>query len=388
MTLFVVAPAALEVYIGGVLDPRAYAVEVRHSLARRYAEARIFRTLATKVSGPVETEPSAEDVTYWAEIEIRAGSASPPVRFQGWMVPVEYRNWPKDGVLICRGYLYLAEYLRNDLEDGTDFSGLADEDIVKTILSQFGFLSLASYNSSNIDGTGITLGDLWTASNPLADGPFHWPKGETGLAFIDRLDAISVPDDASGRYRTYETRTAAAVRTLLTSNPSGLADYTFTEDDILEGSSLGRDPAGAANRIVVSGFNYGDLDGPIAFVVESAFAPYLPSIVPDSGSGFPVQTLEFSSPMLEKETIAETPPGPGTGISCQAVADLLLSEHNAVLERVQIVTARRDEFDVGETMHVTSTRLNTDEDYLIEEVMIRYEESGQYTAILTGLRQS
>jgi hypothetical protein len=243
---------------------------------------------------------------------------------------------------------------------------------------------------------------MWiNLSNVLPPGPFTWAEGQSGLSYIEQLDEMSVPDDASGRYRTLESLDGTIYRYKEATAPAGTADFTFTEGvDVLE-ARISRDPSQAANRITVTGapmpvaLTLGGTGTELSFssdarfTVGSATAPYLPPGLPPGPEGYPEVTFQFSNPLIEKSTIAQLPTY--DVVSCQAVADFLLGEYNAVLDTLEFSTPRDDLLGPGQTIHLQSPRLGLTDPtrhYWLQHLDVELDERGQFTQRLRLLRKS
>jgi hypothetical protein len=379
-----VRTTTLEVYVhDGVdwqYDRTAYAVSCSFGFDQRVAEATVRRTGGGEVA-----------VNYWSPVEIRMGCApghGVAVRFNGYVVPVDNNLFPLEGVLVCRGNLYRAQWVRNQEPGGTLMAsppiGASDESQVGAILDACG----VAYTAGNIGGTGKALGSIydWVTEDTVTPGPFTWAEGEAGLSYIERLDEISVPDGATGRYRTFETLGGEVFRTAMATAPTTTPDFSFTEGvDVLE-ARITRDPEGAANKVTVDGspLPY-DPAAPAAvathtFTAASSFAPYLPPGVDYVG-------MAFSSPLIEKSLVAD----PGDVVSCEAVAQFLLAEYNCVLDVLEFSTPRDDLLGPGQTIHLHSPRLgitDPDQHYWLQRLEITYDERGQFTQRLTCVRKS
>ena len=255
--------------------------------------------------------------------------------------------------------------------------------------------------SGNIGGTGKDLGGgFLDFDNPAVPGPFTWAEGQAGLDYIDALDAVSVPDDASGRYRTFETLGGDIFRTKMATAPETTPDFTFTEGvDVLE-ARITRDPGGAANRVTVTGAPT-TLPGGVVGVEDldvyrytaaapEGEAPYLPPGLPNGPDGYPQVTTSFSSPMIEKTLISD-PEVTEDVVSCEAVAEFLLGEYNCVLDTLEFSTPRDDLLGPGQTIHLHSPRLGiTDEaqHYWLQHLEVTVDERGVFTQRLVCLRRA
>jgi len=281
-------------------------------------------------------------------------------------------------------------------------TGTSDQDQVVAVLTACAVPHLAT----NIGGTGKALG-LHTvdAVQALAPNPFVWQEGQPGLDYVEQLDAVSVPDAATGCYRTFESLGGEVFRILVVTAPDAAADATFAEGvDVLE-ASITRDPTGAANRVTVTGgpdpanatLMPGDpADVSVAFTATARYtatnptAPYLPAALPVGPDGYRVVATSFASPMIEKSLRAD-PHVAEDVMSCQNVADYLLGEYNAVVDTLEFSTPRDDLLGPGQTIHLHSPRLGlTDPDrhYWLQHLDVELDERGAFTQRLRCVRRS
>jgi hypothetical protein len=385
-----VRTTVLEVYIhDGVdwqYDATAYAASCSFGFDQRYAEATVRRTGGGEVA-----------VNYWSPIEIRLGCTpgeGAARRFLGYVVPVDNTLYPIEGTLTCKGALYRAAFVRNQTPGGTVMAepptGAPDEAQAQAILTACG----VDFTPTNIAGTGKALGSIaFDFSNPVVPGPFVWAQGQSGLDYLEALDAVSVPDDATGRYRTFESLNGEVFRIPIITAPAADPDFSFTEGVDVFDARITRDPAGAANVVEVTG-----MPTPIAgtgiegldvyrFTAGTADAPYLPPGLPVGAGGFPAVTATFSSPLIEKAEIAD----PGDVVACEAVAAFLLGEYNTIVDTLEFSTPRDDLLGPGQTVHLESTRLGlTDPDrhYWVQHLEVTFDERGAVTQRLRCLRRS
>ena len=393
----VVRTTTLEVYVhNGVewqYDGAAYAATCSFGFDQRVAEATVRRT------GSGEAE-----IQYWSPIEIKMGCTpgdGVSTRFKGYVVPIDNALFPIDNVLTCRGHLYRAQWVRQTTPGGKEMAppdtGASDQAQVQAVLTECG----VPFTAGNIGGTGKDLGaGFLDFDNPTVPGPFTWAEGQAGLDYIDALDAVSVPDDSSGRYRTFETLGGDIFRTKMATAPKTTPDFTFTEGvDVLE-ARITRDPGGAANRVTVTGaptvisgsvVGVEDLDVyRFTAAAPEGEAPYLPPGLPDGPDGYPQVTTSFSSPMIEKGLVSD-PDVPADVVSCEAVAEYLLAEYNCVLDTLEFSTPRDDLLGPGQTIHLTAPRLGiTDEaqHYWLQHLEVTVDERGVFTQRLVCLRRS
>jgi len=366
-------------------DGSAYAASCSFGFDQRVAEATVRRTGGGGVA-----------VNYWSKIEIRMGctpGAGEAVRFNGYVVPVDNQLFPIDATLVCKGNLYRAQWVRNQQPDGTDLAGPAgtsDQAQVMAVLDYCG----VTYTAGNIAGTGKALGSVYNGdpADVFTAGPWWWAEGEPGLSCIERVDEVSVPDDATGRFRTFETLGGDVFRIPMATAPKTTPDFSFAEGvDVLE-ARITRDPAGAANKVTVNGapLPIGSIPGVIGtetFTAGTSDAPYLPPGLPDGPDGYPAVGMAFSSPLIEKSEVAD----PGDVVACEAVAQFLLAEYNCVLDTLEFSTPRDDLLGPGQTIHLHSPRLgitDPDQHYWLQRLEVTLDERGAFTQRLTCVRRS
>ena len=386
-----VRTTTLEVYVhDGVdwqYDSSAYSASCSFGFDQRVAEATVRRTGGGSVA-----------VNYWSPIEVHLG-CSPghglAVRFKGYVIPVDNTLFPIEGVLTCKGTLYRAQWVRNQDEGGKVMAdpdtGTPDEVQVRTVLTDCG-VSLPV--PANVAGTGKDLGSLYSGNptDTVTPGPWTWGQGETGLAYIEKVDEISVPDTHDGRYRTFETLGGEIFRIPMATAPTTTPDFTFTEGvDVLE-AKITRDPAGAANKVTVTGAPIPDTGVPgvvsaLLFTAATSDAPYLPPGLPTAPDGHAYVGMSFASPLIEKQENADA----GNVVSCEAVAQFLLAEYNCVIDTLEFSTPRDDLLGPGQTIHVHSPRLgitDPDQHYWLQRLEITLDEQGAFTQRLTCIRKS
>ena len=385
-----VRTTTLEVYVHDGSDWRydasAYTASCSFGFDQRVAEATVRRTGGGSVA-----------VNYWSPVEIRMGTTpggGAATRFKGYVIPVDNSLFPIEGVLTCKGTLYRAQWVRNQTELGTVMAdpdtGTPDEAQVQAVLTTCG----VPFTAANIAGTGKALGSVYSgnALDAFTPGPWTWGEGEPGLSYVEKVDEISVPDTADGRYRTFETLGGDIFRIPMATAPTASPDFTFTEGvDVLE-AKITRDPAGAANRVTVTGSPLPSTGVPgvvdaETFTAATSDAPYLPPGLPDGPDGFPEVGMTFSSPLIEKSQNAD----PGDVVSCEALAQFLLAEYNCVIDTLEFSTPRDDLLGPGQTIHLYSPRLGiTDaaQHYWLQRLEITLDEQGAFTQRLTCIRKS
>lgn len=304
------------------------------------------------------TKPSC---TYDDVVTITLGAGTNDLaRFVGLVRDFQYSQTPPGVTTVCKGWLTRADEYENtedpQLVAGLTISDLVgtdtatSTDIVKAVLDRSG----TPYDASNIDGTSTIYGDafdpfIWrngASDNPLID---LISGGETAIAYIERYDAIDAVFDSGagtgGRYSTFETLpdvlSNTVFRTLIGGRPWATEDFTFTEGvDILNGQ-FERSISQTRNYFSVTGYDYGDGTGPVSFSLQ------------DSNDFQPVttkHTQRSSSPMIERGEDAE----PGTGMSCETVANALSLEYNREIVKGWIDTYRDDALGIGQ-VHMVRT---------------------------------
>ena len=342
-------------------------VRTQHGFNLRVAEAQVtLRAL------PAGIQP-------WDEIEIRMDANTTPattVRFVGYFVSADNQLYPKETILHCRGRLALAEVL--EAEVNVDMSSYAywliyggsyghtDEVMVTTILYICRSALVPDPAPAAIGGTGKTLGTVsWGRG-------FGWDAGETGLSFIDRLDAVCLG------YRTYDTFDGTITRKQISSIPASVPDFTFAEGVDIYRATETKSILEARNRIVVKGFPGWDSKTPITYTAEGG-NPFLLEV---GGSQW-YMTQNIDSPMIEKELEADA----GDGLSCEEVANWQLDELNCYAEKVVLTTPRADVIAPGDTIAVSAPiRLGVGNNFWVQEVDCEINRQNAFSQVLTCIR--
>lgn len=360
----VVQKPGLRVDLNGSSMTRVVSARCTFGYDQRFAEAEVTYTSGESLSP-----------TYWDEVEIYADANTVPAttkRFKGYVLRFDSTLWPGHTTMFCKGQLYVAEFVKNPNEEGTDLSdggnGQTDQAMVQAVLTACG----VPYVAGNIGGTGQTLGtQAWHLvdrdGTPTIVGPFVWQKGESGLAFIDRLDEISVPDDASGKYRTFESLAGDVFRVKITPNPqSGTADFTFTEDvDLLE-ATVTHDVTDAANKCTARGWDDGSPLGAVEST-QSAVSAVLPSAID--------VTYPVDSDMIERENTADA----GDGIACEAVAAYEVAARNVETVTVAFRTYRGDLLGPGQIIDINAaTTLGVDQTTWLRTLTVEVTARNQF----------
>lgn len=315
----------------------------------------------------------------WDEIEITVGASAgtAAVRFTGYFIAPESQLYPQEVTLQCRGKLARAEVYEapNNIDmsrysafiAGYDVSyGSTDQTMVATILYLCRVIpgwGNGPYLGADIGGTGKTLGLV------SKNRGFEYREGETGLSFIERLDAVCLG------YRTYDTFDGTVVRTLITAVPTGAADWpTFTEGADIFRASYGKTIIEAKNKIIVNGFPGWENETEIRKVAQGGNQFLLNT----DGSQY-YQVEHISSAMIESELTG------GTGLSCQEVAEWQLNELNRYSERITLTTPRDDLIAAGDiiAVYAPSRLALATTKFWVQSVDVERSRSGGFSQVLT-----
>jgi hypothetical protein len=302
------------------------------------------------------------------------GSGGNPVTWMGLITDIGYQLWPRAVVVSAKGYLIMADRMKNKTVGGASLTTLTggatatDGAIVAALFAASGIVDATpSPPQLHVGQTGRILG----AINPDA---FRWAEKESALAYLQRLD------EACAGYRTYDDAGGTIWRVQINAVPGVSPSATFTEGlDIFSGSTQ-KTILTAANRIVVTGADTGTGLGPVSNTQTGANGniPNPPQYITD----------EMSNPMLGYALDADRPAG--EGLSCQAAAIYLLSQFNLTQERVQFVTPRDDLLGLGVTIKVdtiahTADRLDAAGNYYLQHIDREIDEHGVFSQTFTCL---
>lgn len=348
-----------------------------HSFAQATATATV--TLANSGLRYPGQPPPAVNLSYWATVEIRAGAppyewagdpGTLPLRFTGYVTQVGRGLFPAQVTLSCRGKLAKCEMFGNrntqevgagaEILRGTDLTkdghGETDEGMVAHILSQSGLVNGVDFSftqgdaASSVGGTGIVFGRS-------SDESFIWQWGTPGISMIQQLEQITLG------FRTFERPDGVIVRQKITPRPDRDPVAYFTEGRDIERADSTDDPVRGKNLVTVTGSS--DSSGTDRFTVKQRNI-YMPS-------DFTYVLENVSSPMLERETAAES----GTGLSCEQVAYWKLDDLNRLFIVVNLTTPRDDALAPGETIQVTSpARLGVNQRLWVQSVTCEVGDSG------------
>jgi hypothetical protein len=336
----------LRVLINGVALPQVLSADVQFGFDQRTARASV-------------NVPTAEGLQAWSDVQIDIGASQSEqrLRFRGLLVDINYDLWPRAVTLQCRGPLYRAEYTRQSNEGGMSFAasglGTPDEDQVSTVLSECGITDM------DIDGTGVAIGSI-------AIDEVVWEEGQTGLAYIERLDEVSLG------FRTYDAPGGTVIRRQVSPRPAATAALTFTEGVDIFSASRQRTPVDTYNRAMVTGYDNGD--GPV-FAYRQQASPSLPP-------GIEFRTMELSSNLIERTDEGS----PGAGLTAAEIAEWKVLENNILRERVPFDTPRGDLIVPGMTIQVQSPeRLQTSANYWVQSVTASYSTAGEFTQSIIAI---
>jgi hypothetical protein len=329
--------------------------------------------------------PTKLAVTYDDAVTLTMGvvGSNVSVRFIGFVRDFRYSHNPRGVETVCRGLLTRAEEYEN-WEDPQLYGGLFIYDllgtqtgtapaIVKAVLNKAG----VSFTDANINGSSTVYGDIddafiWhngNSDNPLID---LQEAGETAMGYIERYDAIdcdfSATTGSGGRYRTFETLAGTVYRFMVGGRPRATEEFTFTETvDILDGN-FERSISDTRNYYVVTGYDPGDSTGPESFALQDANT-FQPSTEK--------HTYRFSSPMIERSNESD----PGTGMSCERLANVLSLEYNREIVSGWITTHRDDDLGIAQTHLVQAPggltgRLGVAEKLWVQSLDISVDQDG------------
>lgn len=291
-----------------------------------------------------------KDVPTWGhgdDLTISMGNGTNNVlRFTGALFQADHLNSGPTVELVARGPLYAVQKYRNPYPNGLtllDLTGgpATDEAIARAVLDVVG----VTYTSGNIDGTGITRGELAAVA-------YVWKHGETALDYLQRLSKASLG------YRMIETIGGDIYRVQIYNRPGSTPDFTFTEGvDIFEGAHTQRTTFGRYLAWSVTGFDYGDGLGPVSY-----------SNPADPGS---LEVYTFSSEMIEKSLQAD----PGSGVSAEEVEAYIEAESDHEIVKLgSLSTPRDDLFGPGQTHLINSALVGvTGEDLRLMGVTVEVE---------------
>lgn len=302
--------------------------------------------------------PLPDYVKYWSKIQIVAGvtpfDASIPqqgavVRFTGFVTSFSYQLWPPARVIHCQDVLVIASqtYTPEDM----DLHGLTDQQAVQQVLSGCGYNESTWIGVTDDSGTGTILADIEEAQ-------LFWELGETALAAIQKIDAVSLG------WRTYATVGGAIVRTLINTNPNKVTGlWSFGEGvDILDGS-IETEVIDPAQEITVDGF-----DGSVTTTTDPNDDPF---------------NWMNNSYWIRFKFLQTQARGSGT-IDPQLIAQYILSQVSRRIVKVTFSTHLDILFQGQEVVGVQSEKLEVDQKFWVQSVQLHVEASGALTQTISG----
>jgi hypothetical protein len=316
----------------------------------------------------------------WGTLEIKAGLTSiasdtfgpTTTRFNGLARNNGVTFWPYTPRLKGHGWLVLADATRvtDDLwakylsptdnpdplatpatwdppgiDMTNDGNGQRDYDQVTSILHSCGL----DTRTAGIGGFSYLLG-----TQTKAFEQFVWRRGQSGLEYIESLDAMAW-------FRTVETPDGFIWRRRATNLVPLFAtvQYTLNENqDILEGATITRDIANIFNRVVVTGYDDGSGDNVWVAIGAAELLP----------PGILLMTETFQSPLIEHPIKGERyVAGPGVppalvgtlvpGMSCQEVAEYWAGELSSPMLEAVVSTWRDEPFAPGDIVYLNCPHL-------------------------------
>lgn len=306
-------------------------------------------------------------IDFWSPIQVDLGTEGNTVatRFAGYVTDFDFSAYPRAVTLQCRGRLTKAEQVIAQLDteptsgdevQGILLAGMTDTAQVRYVLDASGMGP--DYSAGDIGGMPYVLGTETSQSSKGAKSVFLWGYKQTGLRYIESLDAASLG------FRTYQLMGGQVVRRQVTGRPStGAAGTLFTEGVDLWRGTANHSVRETYNRVVVSGFDSGS--GPVRWTATAGH-PHPPPNVQ-------YVSYPFSSPMIERQRASD----PGDGIPADAKADQLIRDLNHVFLSVDLATPRDDFVNPGDDIGVYAPdRLQVAQNFWVQHVRCRVDEEG------------
>lgn len=302
--------------------------------------------------------------TYYDDVSIVVDGTE---RWSGQFYQWDYSFYPRSVTMQCKGRLYRASQFKLPLEialsidkgllleDLIGASGGTDQIIVQAVLDYIGL----TLNGGSIGGTSKVMGII-------APEEFAWSVSDTALSYIQKIDAVSQG------YRTFESAGGSIFRSQISSRPAGSPDFSFTQGvDIVEASSS-RTVQDAYNAVRIGGYAVGDyLDPRVVYAEESN---------PFQGGSNPTRVFSWDNSMIERRAEAS----PGTGQSCEAMADFWLGELNREIVKVTMRTPRSDVIGPGQIHLVDAVnRIGVGEHLWVQRVDGELSQGGAFSQSMT-----
>lgn len=312
----------------------------------------------------------------WAYVTIKLYASTAVgviTSFEGWITEIDYTLWPRSVGLVCSGLLIRADTKHNPAVAGTDLvgaNGATDQSIVTAVLNACGLVMGAGpgYVNGTIGGTGVTLG-------AFARQNFLWAEGESGLAYIQRLDEVCLG------YRTFDDVAGQINRKLISVVPTASPVATFTEGLDIESGTTQETVTAIRNRVVVTGYDQGLGGGP-----STSSAQQISNFIPTVFGAAQYVSQQVSSPLIERALAAD----PGPGLSCEDVATYTLTQTNRKQTKTTFVTPRDDVISPGDTIAIhgaagVADRLGVHTTFWVQNIERELTEKGAFSQTLTCL---
>lgn len=295
--------------------------------------------------------------SFFDDVSIIVGGTT---RWSGVLYQFERNLYPRSVSLIAKGRMQLLADFKLQEEFSREEKGLhleellgsptgTDEQIVSAVLDYVG----VSTNGGSINGTGTVLGSI-------APEAFIWLATDSALSYIQKIDAISLG------YRTFESAAGAIYRTQITTVPSGGADYTFTEGEDIVQATSNRSVQDAYGAVRIGGYSVGDYADPRVWSATSG-------ITSD-------RTFSWNNEMIERRANSS----PGSGVSCEAIADYWLNELDHEIIKVTMTTPRDDVYGPGQIHRVDAPdRLSIGGTFFVQRCDGELRSDGAFSQSLT-----
>jgi hypothetical protein len=269
----------------------------------------------------------------------------------------------------CVGHLHRAERYKTPTNTNTPEvpgmdmvnggAGATDRAQVMAVLDACGLSS--HYSAANIGGWSNLLGTQTGTATKGVRQHFVWKVGETGLSYIQKLDAIGLG------YRTFDSGGSIVRRRIIARPHPTTSAATFTEGvDIFKGGRGRHSIRETANRVTAAGFNYGD--GPVQWTATGVH----PKAATTGVSYVDWEPPQNPNPMIEKVQ----PSDPGTGRSAREVAEWHLMDRNHVRLEPTFTTYRDDVLGAGDTISVEWPAVEMGQTFWVRHLRDRVDDEG------------
>lgn len=370
MTVIYRAPYLSVTVAGGTLTD-VLSARVQAGYGMRVAQADVVTR-----SLPVGIAP-------WDAVTVTMGAtqATANKRFDGYFVQSEQELFEHTIRLLCKGKLqrcetYTAmtdvdmssEAVNIQMDPPIPF-GHEDEVMVQTILYICGLV-----DSVDPSGDGLILGTGRTLGSINGGKGFNWDEGSSALSWIERLEEVTLG------YRTFDAMDGTIQRKLITSIPTGSAEWTFTEGVDIFRASESETVLDVRNKVVVNGWNG---DKTERTYTAQAYNPWLVGSEAGGTAEPWYLSQRIDSAMIEQGVTL----GGTVGISAREVASWQLAELNRRLERVTLTTPRDDLVQPADTATIVApTRLGiATRNFWVQDIDVSIDRRGQFSQVLSCL---